>query len=125
MASQSDDGSSEHGEQSASAESATALRFTAPQGIDARVLRRSSLREGTLGAAIPDGPFESVPVDGGGVCRHEAAVSGRRRAERKLAVQFQVGRAFPPVVHPGDQLGVVQNVVDRALTARDKPVAWY
>ena len=71
------------------------------------------------------GPFESVLVDGGGVCRHEAAVSGRRRAERKLAVQFQVGRAFPPAVHLGDQLGVVQNGVDRALTARDKPVARY
>ena len=44
VASQSADGGSEHSEQSASAESATALRFTAPQGIDARVLRRSSLR---------------------------------------------------------------------------------
>ena len=71
------------------------------------------------------GPFESVLVDGGGVCRHEAAVIGRRRAERKLAVQFQVGRACPPVVHLGNQLGVVQNVVDPTLTARDEPVAWY
>ena len=40
VASQSDDGSSEHGEQSASAESATALRFTARAGN-----RRSGVAE--------------------------------------------------------------------------------